>query len=149
MGLLAKLFNTIFMIIKQVFAYLEENLLPEKGGRIQIIEEPEIKRETMRIYIFDQRFYNYKYIFSFIREEKEVESGPTINFITLVKSGFSGIDHKLEIPFTDEMFYSIKEGLKGIDARFMTELETEVNSYVVPEEEVTEKPTQPAGDVQE
>lgn len=120
------------MRIKQVFTYLDKNVRPENGGRVQFIEEPELKREIVKIYIFDNRFYNYKYIFSFIREEDE-KAKPV--FTCYVKSGFSGIDHKLEIPFTDDMFYDMKEGLKGIDGRFMKSLEDEVNTTEVPEDE--------------
>lgn len=118
------------MRIKQVFAYLEENLKPENGGKVQFIEEPEFKREIIKIFIFDNRFFNYKYIFSFVREEVKGKG----TFSCYVKSGFSGIDHKLEIPFVDEMYYDIKEGLKGIDARYMKSLEDEVNACVVPED---------------
>ena len=68
--------------------------------------------KIIKIYIFDARFYNYKYIFSFIREEEATKVKPI--FTCYVKSGFSGIDHKLEIPFNDDLYYNIKEGLKGI-----------------------------------
>ena len=116
------------MQIKQVFAYLENNLLPDKGGRIQFIEDiDQPGKEILRIFIFDPRFFNYKFIFSFIREEKDKKS----SFQSFVKSGFSGIDHKIDIPFTDEMFYDIKEGLRALDAMFMRTLEEEVNAQVV------------------
>ena len=123
------------MQIRQVFAYLDKNLRPEVGGRVQFIEDPSSKKEMFKIFIFDIKFYNYKYIFSFIREE-ETAGKPT--FECYVKSGFSGIDHKLDIPLTDEMFYDIKQGLKGIDGRFMKSLEDEINSTVLPTEETEE-----------
>jgi hypothetical protein len=113
------------MQVKQVFAYLENNLLPDKGGRIQFIEDPDQPgKETLRIFIFDPRFSNYKFIFSFIREEKDKKS----SFKSFVKSGFSGIDHKLDIPFSDEMFYDIKEGLRSMDTLFMKTLLEEVSA---------------------
>ena len=116
------------MQIKQVFAYLENNLLPDKGGRIQFIEDADQPgKEILRIFIFDPRFFNYKFIFSFIREEKDKKP----SFQSFVKSGFSGIDHKIDIPFTDEMFYDIKEGLRTLDAMFMRTLEEEVDAQVV------------------
>lgn len=116
------------MQIKQVFTYLENNLLPDKGGRIQFIEDPDqLGKEVLRIFIFDPRFSNYKFIFSFIREEKD----KIVSFQSFVKSGFSGIDHKLDIPFTNEMFYDIKEGLRSLDALFMRTLEEEVSAVQV------------------
>lgn len=116
------------MQIKQVFTYLENNLLPDKGGRIQFIEDPDQPgKEIMRIFIFDPRFSNYKFIFSFIREEKDKKS----SFQSFVKSGFSGIDHKIDIPFTDEMFNDIKDGLRSLDAMFMKTLEDDVNAQTV------------------
>jgi len=120
------------MQIKQVFTYLENNLLPDKGGRVQFIEDPEQPgKEILRIFIFDSRFSNYKFIFSFIREEIDKKA----TFQSFVKSGFSGIDHKLDIPFTNEMFYDVKEGLRSLDSMFMKTLEEEISAIEIIETE--------------
>jgi len=109
------------MNIKQVFTYLEVNLLPDKGGRIQFITEE--KKEILRIFIFDEKFFNFKYIFSFVKEFVDGE----YTFKCFIKSGFSGIDHELKLPLTDEMFQGIKDGLHNLDGMYMRNLESEIS----------------------
>lgn len=121
------------MNIKQVFTYLETNLLPDKGGRIQFTTED--KKEIMRIFIFDEKFFNFKYIFSFIKETINEE----ITFKCLIKSGFSGIDHELKIPLTDEMYRGIGEGLRSLDAQYMRRLEEDITEMDYVEETESEE----------
>lgn len=118
------------MNIKQVFTYLEENLLPEKGGKVQFVTGD--KQEIMRIFIFDEVFFNYKYIFSFIKNTPEVGDKPT--FQTFIKSGFSGVEHELVIPLTEEMYQGIKDGLYHLDALFMNKLKEEILTYPAKDE---------------
>jgi hypothetical protein len=110
------------MNIKQVFTYLEVNLLPDKGGRVQFITED--KKEILRIFIFDEKFFNFKYIFSFVKEQIEKET----TFRCFIKSGFSGIDHELKLAMTDDMFQGIKEGLHSLDAMYMRNMEVEITN---------------------
>lgn len=119
------------MNLNQVFKYLDANLSPDKGGKVQIsIKE---NKEIISIFIFNKEINSYSYIFVFTKENID-----NVNvFHAAIKSGFSGIDYKLGLPLDDALYDSIKEAVTSSDAIYMKYLEAQIESFTEGGDSVT------------
>lgn len=110
------------MNIQQIFKYLDAELAPEKGGKMQISINN--GKEQIRIYIFSKEINSYSYIFSFTKEtvdEKDI-------FEASIRSGYSGIDYKMSLKMDEALYQSIKDTLLQADAHYMKFLEAQLEA---------------------
>lgn len=122
-------------MFNQVLQFLDENLSPAKGGKIQISINTESKTEKIKAFIFDKEINSYSYILCFTKEN--IDNIDT--FKTAIISGFSGMEYKLGVDLTLEIYEAIKKACLTADAVYMQELEREISSIVLeesPKEEV-------------
>jgi len=113
------------MNLNQVFKYLDSNLSPDKGGKVQISINKDTKKETISIFIFNKEINSYSYIFVFTKEN--IDNIDT--FSSVIKSGYSGIDYKLGIALDDALYNSIKEAVITSDAIYMKYLEAQIDGF--------------------
>lgn len=113
------------MNLNQVFQYLDANLSPDKGGKVQISINKETKKETISIFIFNKEINSYSYIFVFTKEN--IDNIDT--FQAAIKSGYSGIDYKLGLALDDKLYETIKEAIISSDAIYMKYLEAQIDGF--------------------
>ena len=122
-------------MFNQILVFLDENLDPAKGGKVQITVNENI--EKIKAFIFDKEINSYSYIFSFTKENIDTKD----TFKASILSGFTGLEYKLGIELTLEIYDGIKKACLASDASYMKKLEETISAII------TEKPEDIVEDV--
>lgn len=126
-------------MFNQILVFLDNNLDPAKGGKVQISINENV--EKLKAFIFDKEINSYSYILCFTKENIDTKD----TFKAAILSGFSGLEYKLDIDITSSLYDDIKQAYLAADASYMRKLQEAIEAIVVPE---IPKPVEPGVDVE-
>ena len=114
-------------MFNQVLRFLDQNLNPENGGKIQITINEADKSEKIKTFIFDKSINSYSYILCFSKENIDNKDV----FKATIISGFSGLEYKLGIELNLDVYEGIKKACLTADAIYMQQLETTISAIII------------------
>ena len=113
------------MVLQQILKYIDKNLNPELGTKVQIAVKDNV--EVIKMFIFNKENKSYDYIMNFMKETTDDVKSIKCS----MSSGYSGMDYKLECEINEEIYEEIKKAIVIADNIHLKSLENQINSIEV------------------